>query len=175
MLELEGELPEVYLQPGELYLARKPAIIRTLLGSCVGITFWSPRLRIGALCHSLLPWCPSSLSDTVNSMQGRRYVDYCVRDLARQFDELSTFRAEIQVKLFGGADVLLVHHPSVSKPTVGKQNSEAAIEVLKVEGYEVMASSLGGKFGRTLKFNTGTGEVLLRWLAKVAHEEILVE
>ena len=107
-------------------------------------------------------------------MQGYRYVDFCIRDLARQFDELGTFRTEIQVKLFGGADVLLVHHPSVSKPTVGKQNGEAAINILKTEGYDVLASSLGGTFGRMIKFNTGTGEVLVRRLAKVAHEEILL-
>ena len=45
MLELESEVPEVYLRPGESYLARKPAIIRTILGSCVGVTFWSAKDR----------------------------------------------------------------------------------------------------------------------------------
>ena len=58
MLELEDALPEVYLQPGESYLARKPTIIRTILGSCVGVTFWSARLGIGALCHAQLPRMP---------------------------------------------------------------------------------------------------------------------
>ena len=55
MLELESELSEVYLHPGESYLARKPAIIRTILGSCVGVTFWSGRIGAGALCHAHCP------------------------------------------------------------------------------------------------------------------------
>ena len=37
MAELDGSLPEVYVQPGEVQLVDKPAIMRTLLGSCVGI------------------------------------------------------------------------------------------------------------------------------------------
>ena len=48
MLELEDELSEVYLLPGEVHLARTPTIIRTILGSCVGVTFWSPKLGVGA-------------------------------------------------------------------------------------------------------------------------------
>jgi hypothetical protein len=51
--------PKYSVQPGELYLARKPAILRTILGSCVSVTFWSARLGAGALCHGVLPRCPA--------------------------------------------------------------------------------------------------------------------
>jgi chemotaxis protein CheD len=110
MLELEGELLEVYLLPGELHVTREPAIIRTILGSCVGVTLWSERLGVGALCHSLLPRHPENRSaDCPTSLTHcRRYLDFSIRDMARQFDELGAVRSEVQVKLFGGADVLLV-------------------------------------------------------------------
>jgi chemotaxis receptor (MCP) glutamine deamidase CheD len=39
MLELNSELRELYLEPAELHIAREPAIIRTALGACIGITF----------------------------------------------------------------------------------------------------------------------------------------
>ena len=172
MLELEGELPEVYLSPGELFLAREPAIIRTILGSCVGVTFWSGRLGVGALCHSLLPRCPANSSGTMSRATGQRYVDFCIRYLARQFDELGAIRTQVQVKLFGGADVLPVNSTPTSKPTVGKLNCEAAIEIARSEGFEVAASSLGGTCGLNIKFNSRTGEVLLRRLPRVLFEEI---
>ncbi len=35
MLELNGELREIYLEPGELHIAREPVIIRTALGACL--------------------------------------------------------------------------------------------------------------------------------------------
>jgi chemotaxis protein CheD len=163
MLELENELPEVYLHPGEAYFAREPAIIRTILGSCVGVTFWSPRLRMGALTHSQLPRCPANLAAALSVEAGRRYVDFAIRDAARRFDKCGVLRTEVQVKLFGGADVLLVSDKG-SKPTVGKLNCEAAIEVLHEEGFAVFASSLGGTSGLNIRFFTRTGEVLLRRL-----------
>jgi len=163
MLELE-ELSEVYLLPGEVHLARKPTIIRTILGSCVGVTFWSKRLGIGALSHSLLPKCPSGSPVQLDLATGHRYVDFSIRNLARQLDELGAVRAEVQVKLFGGGDVLLVSDAASFIPTVGRLNCEAAIEVARSEGFAVIASSLGGTRGRNIQFNTRTGEVLLRWL-----------
>jgi len=173
MLELEGELTEVYLLPGELHLARKPAIIRTILGSCVGVTFWSKRLGIGALCHSLLPKYPANGSATMTRSIGHRYVDFAIRDLARQFDELGAVRKEVQVKLFGGADVLRVSEAAASKPTVGRLNCESAVESVRAEGFNLMASSLGGTTGVSLKFNTRSGEVLLRRLPRVLFEDVM--
>ena len=175
MLELEGKLTEVYLHPGELYLARKPAIIRTILGSCVGVTFWSEALGVGALCHSLLPRVPQDTYQDLSLAARHRYVDFCIRDLARQFDELGAVRREMQVKLFGGADVLPVHSKPDAKPTVGKLNCEAAMEIVRSEGFVVAASSLGGSEGLNIRFNTLTGKVLLRRLPKVLADEVSEE
>jgi chemotaxis protein CheD len=163
MLEIASELSEIYLHPGESYLARKPAIIRTILGSCVGVTFWSAKLGIGALTHSQLPRCPVDLLPFPTSA-GHRYVDFSIRDIARQFDKCGAVRTEVQVKMFGGADVLIVGDTS-SKPTVGRQNCEVAIEVLRLEGFHVLASSVGGTAGLNIRFDTRTGEVRLRRLA----------
>src|ERR1700691_3645113 len=82
MAELELALPEVYLQPGESYLAREPTIIRTILGSCVGVAFWNDRLGIGALCHAQLPKTPKIPIAGLTLAAGRRYVDFAIRDLA---------------------------------------------------------------------------------------------
>ena len=43
------------LMPGELWSGRGAASVRTLLGSCVALTLWHPRLRVGGMCHYLLP------------------------------------------------------------------------------------------------------------------------
>jgi chemotaxis protein CheD len=147
----DRDLPEVYLRPGEYFLAREPTLIWTILGSCVSVSFWSEKLRAGALCHSMLPRHP-----------GPPDLEEGHRDIATQFDKLGANRANVQVKLFGGADVL---YPSdSSRPTVGRLNQETAVEVLRDEGFEVIASSLGGKCGLKIFFDTATGGVLLRRL-----------
>lgn len=157
-------LPEIYVQPGESYMISEPAILRTVLGSCVGITFLVPRLSIGALCHPMLPSYPAKRSACRTVANGRRYVDFCIQDMARQIDSLGAARSEVQVKLFGGADVLPISGHSMQL-TVGEQNCDAAFRVLCEEGFGVAASSLGGTFGVNILFHTGTGEVRLRRLS----------
>jgi len=149
--------------PGESHLVTEPMILRTVLGSCVGVAFLIPRLGIGALCHPMLPKYPVKPAATQSLADGRRYVDFAIRDLASQFDSLGARREEVQVKLFGGGDVLLVGNSGL-RPTVGTLNCEAALRALRELGFEVVASSLGGAVGILIKFNTQTGEVLLKRL-----------
>jgi chemotaxis protein CheD len=141
-------LPRLDLQPGELYLAHSPAILRTILGSCVGVTFWSARLGAGALCHGVLPRCPQAWLSGSSLTDGHRYVDFSIRYLAQQFDALGASRSELEVKLFGGADVLPISESRQSIPSVGALNCTAATEVLAEEGFTVSASDLGGVRGR---------------------------
>jgi chemotaxis protein CheD len=154
-------LPDLNLQPGELYLARTPAILRTILGSCVGVTFWSEPLGAGALCHGVLPRIPRVWPPGFTASDGHRFVDFSIRYLAQQFDALGAHRDEVEVKLFGGADVLPLLSGRGDRATVGALNCHAAVSVLAEEGFTVTASDLGGTRGRRIHFHTGTGEVLV--------------
>ncbi len=162
-MALDLTLEDIYIHPGESRLVANPAIIRTILGSCVGITFWNARLGVGALCHPMLPGLPLGGADGLGLAAGLRYVDFTIRNMAQQLDSRGALRHEVEVKLFGGADVLPVHEHS-NRPTVGRLNRESALRVLSNEGFQVMASSLGGCCGITIQFNTATGEVRLRRL-----------
>ncbi|HUK23689.1 MAG TPA: chemotaxis protein CheD [Terriglobales bacterium] len=166
MSECVSELPQVYLNPGEFHLAREPAVLRTILGSCVGVTFWCKRIGSGALCHAMLPRFPGDPA-AVKPAERWRYVDFCIRELACRFDRLGAHRAEVEIKLFGGADVLPVDLAGLSpRATVGQMNCRRAIEVLQGEGLHIIASDLGGSWGRAIRFHTGTGEVLMRRIVK---------
>jgi chemotaxis protein CheD len=162
-VQLSEDLPQIHVQPGESQLLREPGILSTLLGSCVGVTFWARRLRIGALCHPMLPAFPARVSPQHGAAQAGRYVDFAIRSVASQLDALGVARREIEVKLFGGADVLDLNRGSLS-PTVGKLNREAALRTLGTEGFHVAAYKLGGNVGMQIHFNTSNGEVLLRQL-----------
>ena len=156
-----ADLPTIRVQPGQLYLARSPTLLLTILGSCVSATFWSARLGVGALCHGVLPRCPR----VTGAADDHRYVDISIRYLAKQFDALGVRRQELEIKLFGGADVLPVGGGD-RKPTIGAMNCRVALEVLKEEGLHPLTSDLGGVRGRTIQFHTGTGEVLVYRLAR---------
>jgi len=161
---LEEGLREVHVQPGESHLVTEPTILRTVLGSCVGVTFRAPRLGVAALCHPMLPLCPKKSDTRMSLAAGRRYVDFAIRDLAEQMNSLGVRRDEVEVKLFGGGDVLLIPDTPL-RPTVGRLNCEAAIRALEDLGFVVRASSLGGTSGISIQFSTATGDVLLRRLS----------
>jgi chemotaxis protein CheD len=162
MTATAAELPEFYLQPGEWRIVRSPSILKTVLGSCVSVTFHAPRLAASAMCHPMLPTQTAKPVVRSDPVEGRRYVDYVIREIAREFDSLGAARGEVEVKLFGGADVLASSRKSA---TVGTMNAETALRVLEDEGFQVLASCLGGSRGIFIEFHTGTGEVLLRKLA----------
>jgi len=155
-----GTLPTVYLKPGEMYISSKPTLVSTVLGSCVSVTMFNRRLKIGAICHGMLP---SGTGDDIiipGSADALKYVDRSIATMFSQYERFGVERHEIEVKLFGGADVI----SSSRAASVGTQNVQTAIEIIKSNGLHFTSSCVGGVSGRKIIFYTHTGEVLLKHL-----------
>ncbi len=151
----EGSLLEkIYLKPGELIVSEEPVMITTVLGSCISVTMFHPRTGAAAICHGMLP--NGGKSDSF------KYVDTSLLYMARYFKRLEIARSEIQVKLFGGADMFNNAQPSVRNLTVGWQNISVATSCLEEYGLVPTASDVGGKKGRKLIFKTDTGGVFIK-------------
>ncbi len=151
-------------------MVREPSLLKTILGSCVSVTFRCARLGLGALCHGIMPTCPPG----TDGAEGYRYVDFAIRDLIHRFEVLGARRNEIEVKLFGGADVLPVLATSSTRPTVGAQNCQTAEDVLHQEGLKILAFDIGGPDGRVIEFDTSNGEVSVRMLSPALAENELL-
>ncbi len=164
MNPLKTKLPVVYLNPGEMYTAEMPTMVSTVLGSCVSVTMFSRRLRIGAICHGFLPKRTDTKHGDSHYMKEFKYVDYSIMQMVEGFDKYGIKRSEIEVKLFGGADALSLQGGNPGAFTVGKQNIQTAIQVIKNERLNLIISDTGGLRGRKLIFYTHTGEVLLKRL-----------
>ena len=52
---MKEQVNEIYLQPGEYFWGGQNNRVKTLLGSCVAICIWHPKLKIGGMSHCLLP------------------------------------------------------------------------------------------------------------------------
>ncbi len=88
------------------------------------------------------------------------------------FLQLGVEREEIDVKVFGGSDMIGCTEMK-SRATVGQQNISKAFQVLEMERLRIAASDVGGQRGRKLFFSTHTGEVLLKRLRKSENGDIL--
>ncbi len=147
---------ELFLQPSEYYWGDAATRIRTILGSCVAITFWHPRLLLGAMCHYLLPTRPST-----SASQDGSYADEVIPLIAGQFDRLGLAPAEFQVKMFGGSDMF----PDLTLDeilTIGTKNIYMGERLLDEHGFAIARSDLAGTAQRRVIFEVWSGDVWVR-------------
>lgn len=162
---------EIFLQPGDFYFGDRDTRIRTVLGSCVSITIWHPRLLIGGMCHYMLPTRNKGKRDTLDG----RYADEAMEMFMREIRASKTRPDEYQVKLFGGGNMF----PDSRKPRMdcpGKscnplastcrhvscRNELTAQLLVKHHGFTIHARCLGGSGHRQLFFDIWTGHVWSR-------------
>lgn len=159
---LRGDLPTIYLKPGTLYLAERPAVVKTVLGSCISVTIFSPRLSIGGICHAMMP-----AGRNGDSEEDFRYVDSSLKRMLRWLDARGVRRWETETKLFGGASFWEVSGKR-GGGNIGQMNVEKAREILQAEQLSPVLSDIGGRSGRKLFYVTHTGEVFLERIGRPA-------
>jgi chemotaxis protein CheD len=147
----------IFLRPGEILVSRKPTIVSTVLGSCVAVTMFSPRVRAGAICHATLPERGGA-----SGLAPSHFVSDAVPYMMECFEKLGIKRGETEVKLFGGADVLDPAGGAYVSATVGTQNIRRALRIVEEERLHLFVYNVGGRLGRKIFFCTHTGDILLR-------------
>ena len=160
------ELPVYYLKPGELHIADQPGVVTTVLGSCVSVTMFNRRRAVGAICHGLMPERTEKGRSGRDNGNGFKYVDYSIRYMIDYFRSYGIGPSEIEVKLFGGADMFPAGGRDQTHLSVGKKNVIAALSTLKQEGMAVHIRDVGGTQGRKLHFYLHTGDVFLKKLKR---------
>lgn len=157
-------LDSIYLKPGEFYFGESPVVVSTILGSCVSVTMYHPISRTGAICHGLLPRCGGKKSCDGTCLERFRYVDCSIEKMIRRFDVLGFNRGDIEVKIFGGADMFGVRSTNTRCGSVGMENVMVAKAIIKKAGLRVEAFDTRGNQGRKILFLPHTGEVFLKRL-----------
>ncbi|MDY3556386.1 CheR family methyltransferase [Gemmata sp. JC717] len=141
---------------GEVQATRGPAVIKTLLGSCVAACLWDPETGVGGMNHFSLPG--GSADDGANA----RYGAYAMELLITAIMKKGGDRARLRAKVFGGGKVLNVDAPTMN---VGERNAEFVLKFLETEGIPVVGQSLGGNSGRLVRFYPHTGQAQAKPLA----------
>lgn len=130
-------------------------LITYALGSCIGLCFHDPRLRLGALLHIMLP---------LNMEAGRthplKYADTGIRETLRQMEAKGASRSRITVKIAGGAKMFEVSGASLGN--IGQRNIESVHTILKRENIRLLAENVGGTVARTLLFDVASGQGCIR-------------
>ncbi|HEX5755722.1 MAG TPA: chemotaxis protein CheD [Arenimonas sp.] len=148
---------ELFLLPGQIWFGGGDIRVRTILGSCVAITFWHPERRIGGMCHYMLaePRCGTDASDA-------RYGSEAVAQLVEAMREAGTEPCEYEAKLFGGGRMFASASGRDGEHALQRRNIEAAHALVQACGAQVRGEHLGGDGHRQLLFDVADGDVWLR-------------
>lgn len=160
MNDADGIL-EIFLQPGEFYFGEDNTRVRTVLGSCVAMTLWHPKLRIGGMCHYMLPTRPAR--EAAETPDGR-YADEAMQLFMRELKASRTRPADFQVKLFGGGN-MFARQPGSSRlrhMDISERNVEAGRALLRQHGFRLAAEDLGGLGHRNVMLDLWSGDVWVK-------------
>ncbi|MBN9422716.1 MAG: chemotaxis protein CheD [Candidatus Accumulibacter sp. 66-26] len=146
----------VFLDPGDFHFGGAGTRISTLLGSCVSITLWHPRARIGGMCHYMLAERPRRIAAAPDG----RYADEAFALFLQAVRAAGTRPGEYQAKLFGGANMF--RSGAESSLDIGARNIDAGRRLLAAHHVTLVAEHVGGSGRRKLHFDIGNGNV---WLA----------
>lgn len=160
-------MKRVSIHIGEMYASREPAIVETVLGSCVAACLYDPVNRVGGMNHILLP---RSCQDDPTLA---RYGEHAMPMLIQRILKLGGKKENLQAKVFGAASVLSLDETRFSVP---QANERFVREFLRAHDIPLLGQRLGGKQPVKVRMFTGTGKALVKALPRtqldhvVAHE-----
>lgn len=141
------------IMPGD-WAVESTRPLSTLLGSCVAVCLYDPRLKIGGMNHFMLPsGKPSVQSEQDALLRG----DYAMEVLVNALLAQGASKQRLRAKAFGGGKVIA----SITS-AIGENNIDFTISWLKREGIPLEAHDFGGPWSRKLLFEPNTGTAWCR-------------
>lgn len=128
----------------------------TLLGSCVSVCLYDPKLKIGGMNHFMLPQMQRSRHGDVDSLLAG---DFAMEVLLNTLLQQGAVKSRLQAKAFGGGTVIQVNSDAMR---IGSRNVTFTREWLEREGIPLISSDFLGPWSRKLLFLPATGDAYCR-------------
>jgi len=142
---------------GGVYASRAPAIIRTVLGSCIAVCLRDPLSQVGGMNHFMLP------NGSMGEANSTRYGIHAMELLINECMRLGADRRRMEAKVFGGGHVLKMRETDDNVP---QSNIRFALSFLETERIPIVSQDMGGYAAREIYFYTDTGRTRLRRLSR---------
>ncbi len=124
----------------------EPVVLKTILGSCVGVYVADPRARVSGLSHIMLPHIHP------RDPKIGKYADTAIPTLVRMLEEKGGRRQDMRACLVGGARMFAADERT-GLAAIGDMNVKVSRETLMRLGIPVVFEETGGSRGRTVKFD----------------------
>ena len=150
--------------PGEYYVTEKDELITTVLGSCISVCVYDPKLGMGGMNHFMLPVNKGAATE-LNS-ESFRYGDVAMEKLINELMRNGAERSRLVFKAFGGGQIIR------KMTNIGDSNIAFLHKFLTLEGFKLRASDLGGPHPRKVNFYPASGKVMMKRLQHLHNDTI---
>lgn len=167
MTEFNSQIKETSIHIGGVFSSREPAVVRTVLGSCVSACLFDPLASVGGMNHFMLP--EGNGDDTLPT----RYGVHAMEMLINETMKMGAQRRRLRAKVFGAGHVLQIRSIGLAVP---ERNALFIKKFLADESIPIVGQRLGGTNPLQVHFFTHTGKALIKILGgekvgQVAAEE----
>lgn len=144
----------------DMKMARQEGeLITYALGSCIGITFYDPMIKLGALLHIMLPEKTQADSNVF------KFADSGIHETLRKLYAFGAMKGRLVCKIAGGAKMFEMKGPG-GLGNIGERNAQNVKRVLMAEGLRVVSEDTGANYARTMLLDVATGQVYVRTAGK---------
>ena len=140
----------------EWQVARSPGVIRTTLGSCVGVVLYASQFQAGGMAHILLGEPPPG-----KIIHRGKYARTAIEGLVNELGRLGVASTDLEAAIIGGASLFDgLDTPFLNR--IGPGNIDAARAALPKMKINIKRAEVGGKSGRTISLYLDDGRIELR-------------
>ncbi len=132
-----------------------PTVLRTILGSCVGICIYDRMKKIGGLAHILLP------NDQSSGATPEKYAETAIPLLVNQLIKDGAKKEFLSAKIAGGAS-MFKFESNIALGQIGDRNIEETKKVLNKLGVPLLEEDVGGNTGRVIDFFLEDGRLKVK-------------
>ena len=139
----------------QMRYSSSPVILRTILGSCVGICIYDRVKKIGGMAHILLPQ---------NHKRGQnleKYADTAIPLLVKEILKEGARIENLSAKITGGAS-MFKFGANVMLGQIGERNIEQTKIELEKLGISILVEDLRGNLGRVIDFFLEDGRMKVK-------------
>lgn len=138
----------------QIVVSANPVVLRTILGSCVGICIYDKKKKIGGLAHILLP-CSNE------RLKPEKYADTGIPLLLQKLYKEGSRKEDLSAKIAGGAS-MFKFKASLTLAQIGERNIDMARKVLQENNIPITKEDIGGNAGRVIDFFLDDGRLKVR-------------
>lgn len=133
--------------------------LKTFVGSCVAICLFDIESKIAGMAHVMLPKKITSKRITEKNDIGK-YADEALTFMLNEMIRKGANHMRINAKMAGGATIF-AHESEDSVFNVGPRNIASLKEILKEKNIPLLSEDTGENFGRWVRFNLRSGEMIV--------------